>query len=170
MTTTTIRTATDAQVGFIGRLSEQAGAERALRLLIDNFSVVSPRDLSVRDASRYIDLLKPVAQQATNTRRVLQEAQAAVDPLEPGIYQRDSDVVKVYPSQRGHLLAKVLRDSEWEYLGAAARFVTADMRMSVEQAQAFGHAFGICCCCGRMLSNDESVALGIGPICRKKWF
>ena len=33
-----------------------------------------------------------------------------------------------------------------------------------------GHATGECCMCGRPLSNAESVALGIGPICRARAF
>lgn len=32
-----------------------------------------------------------------------------------------------------------------------------------------GKATGRCSCCGRELENEESVALGIGPICRQKW-
>lgn len=33
-----------------------------------------------------------------------------------------------------------------------------------------GQRFGRCSCCGRELTNAESIALGIGPICREKWF
>lgn len=36
-------------------------------------------------------------------------------------------------------------------------------------AKAYGMKFGICSCCGRELSNAESVRLGIGPICRDKF-
>ena len=36
-------------------------------------------------------------------------------------------------------------------------------------AVAYGHQTGSCACCGRELTNAESVALGIGPICRDKW-
>jgi Family of unknown function (DUF6011) len=36
-------------------------------------------------------------------------------------------------------------------------------------AKAFGAKWGICSCCGRELSNAESVRLGIGPICRDKF-
>lgn len=34
---------------------------------------------------------------------------------------------------------------------------------------AHGHQTGQCSCCGRLLTNAESVQLGIGPICRAKW-
>jgi hypothetical protein len=39
-----------------------------------------------------------------------------------------------------------------------------------ESAIAFGKKFGSCSCCGRLLSNALSVELGIGPICRGKFF
>lgn len=36
-------------------------------------------------------------------------------------------------------------------------------------ATAHGHAYGYCSCCGRELTNPESVARGIGPICADRW-
>jgi len=36
-------------------------------------------------------------------------------------------------------------------------------------ATAHGHEFGHCSCCGRELTNAESVARGIGPICAERW-
>lgn len=36
-------------------------------------------------------------------------------------------------------------------------------------AVASGKDTGICCCCGLTLTNELSVELGIGPICRGKW-
>ncbi len=37
-------------------------------------------------------------------------------------------------------------------------------------AVAYGQRFGICSCCGRTLTNPESIELGIGPICRENFF
>lgn len=36
-------------------------------------------------------------------------------------------------------------------------------------ATAHGHEYGYCSCCGRELTNAESVARGIGPICAERW-
>lgn len=36
-------------------------------------------------------------------------------------------------------------------------------------ATAHGHEYGYCSCCGRELTNPESVARGIGPICAERW-
>lgn len=38
-----------------------------------------------------------------------------------------------------------------------------------EAAIRFGRKTGNCSCCGRELTNRESVELGIGPICATKW-
>lgn len=39
----------------------------------------------------------------------------------------------------------------------------------LEAAKMHGLKTGHCSCCGRELTNQESVELGIGPICRAKW-
>ena len=36
-------------------------------------------------------------------------------------------------------------------------------------AEAYGKATGQCACCGRELTNEESIARSIGPICAEKW-
>ena len=46
--------------------------------------------------------------------------------------------------------------------------LSADMRMTVEQAQLVGVQFGICCVCGAELTATESVANGIGPVCARR--
>lgn len=39
-----------------------------------------------------------------------------------------------------------------------------------EAALRYGRVTGSCSCCGRELTNPESIALSIGPICREKFF
>ena len=34
----------------------------------------------------------------------------------------------------------------------------------------FGKRFGLCCMCGRELTNEQSVKDGIGPVCKQKAF
>jgi hypothetical protein len=95
---------------------------------------------------------------------------------EAGFYRtQDGQIVKVQESQAGRLYAKVLTQvdtDEWsfEYVPGAMRLVTPADKLSLEDAQAFGKLYGWCCCCGRRLTNEESIELGIGPICRSKWF
>lgn len=40
----------------------------------------------------------------------------------------------------------------------------------LESAKRYGRATGICCCCGRTLTDPASIEAGIGPICQGKWF
>jgi hypothetical protein len=79
----------------------------------------------------------------------------------------------------------VVRASDDTYLGkitAEDKFITsrdctaADSetvaRVAADPAAAataHGHEFGQCSCCGRELTNAESVARGIGPICAERW-
>lgn len=37
-------------------------------------------------------------------------------------------------------------------------------------AVAYGKNTGVCSCCGRELTDPESIRLGIGPICAERWF
>jgi hypothetical protein len=70
------------------------------------------------------------------------------------------------------------------YLGKVAdgKFVASDACTTAERAkvldvcadpkqaaEAFGKETGRCACCGLELTNEESIALSIGPICRKRF-
>lgn len=162
---------TESQLAFIATLTASVTQEKADTLILDNFSVVAPQDLDRRQASQFIDLLKTAQQKARDDKRVVQEAVAAVTMLEIGMYMRDGVPVRVYPAKNGgHLLAKAFINEEWVYQGAASRFVNGNQRMNLEEAIKFGLDFGICACCGRTLTNPESISAGIGPICRSKYF
>ena len=39
----------------------------------------------------------------------------------------------------------------------------------IAAAKKYGHDTGNCSCCGRKLTDDKSVELGIGPVCAKRW-
>lgn len=75
--------------------------------------------------------------------------------------------------------------TEGTYLGKiadgkffASRDCDADMTRAVESACAdpenaaiaFGKTFGVCSCCGRDLTDPDSVARGIGPVCADNFF
>lgn len=91
------------------------------------------------------------------------------DPQNGGIY-------KVYASQQsGRILCKQLKidkfekKGRFEYLGMASRFIRRDWQLSLEEAQKFGKIYGVCCMCGRTLTDETSIANGIGPICAGKF-
>ena len=73
---------------------------------------------------------------------------------------------------------------EGEYQGkiVAGRFVASDAADAsvlptlteiaadpAGSARKYGRDTGICCCCGKELSDPASVAAGIGPVCATKW-
>lgn len=57
----------------------------------------------------------------------------------------------------------------FEFLQGGMLKVKPEMKMSLEQAKRFGALYGTCCECGRTLTNEESIAAGIGPICAGKF-
>lgn len=76
----------------------------------------------------------------------------------------------------------VTRDGEYQGKLSGGRFIAvggahADtlatlVKIAVDPAGAareFGRVTGTCCCCGRTLTDAESIAAGIGPICATKW-
>jgi hypothetical protein len=58
----------------------------------------------------------------------------------------------------------------FQYAAGAIHTLRADERMSEADARAFGALYGICCACGADLTDERSIAAGIGPICGAKYF
>jgi hypothetical protein len=48
--------------------------------------------------------------------------------------------------------------------------IREDMKLSYEDAKAFGALYNMCSNCGRLLTHELSVHLGIGPVCGKRQF
>jgi len=104
-----------------------------------------------------------------------------------GIYVVTTDdgevVYRVEPSKSsGNLYAKRLVEgvssSDWGWAYERGGIYTVSQavadgtgrQLSEDEALAYGKATGRCVCCGALLTNDVSIALGIGPVCRKRWF
>lgn len=95
---------------------------------------------------------------------------------EVGMY-RDADG-KVYRVKRarqtGNLYAMEFvpsaptKSERFVYAKGTIGRLTADQRMTVEDAQRIGVQFGICCVCGAELTATDSVANGIGPVCARR--
>ena len=68
---------------------------------------------------------------------------------------------------------EVPRETQWDFLAEdtpalreqALAFILQDLR---RHSVAYGHLTGSCGVCGRRLTDPESVALGIGPVCLAK--
>jgi hypothetical protein len=112
--------------------------------------------------------------------------------LDDGMYRRPKDgkIFKVYHTVHGAnvQVAKELivvdaglktDDGSWyrqptvkfDYRGRKPLYtLTPAMRLSIEEARDFGACYGTCCICGRTLTNELSIHLGIGPICGRREF
>lgn len=74
------------------------------------------------------------------------------------------DTFGVYaPSESARNLHRTDKIQLWELL---ARLKRDPERVFAE----YGRHFGVCCLCGRELTNKSSVRAGIGPVCREKAF
>jgi hypothetical protein len=92
----------------------------------------------------------------------------------------DGRVFHAYKTQRGVLCVKLWTPNgetdedgrelgDFVYFGAATRMPAGAVLMSREDAAEFGKATGTCCVCMRHLTDDVSVANGIGPVCATKF-
>lgn len=83
----------------------------------------------------------------------------------PGyIYIKNSDyqyLGKIAPD--GRIASKGLDTAEKNFL---QEVIAAPETAAMKE----GRVTGICCCCGRTLTNPVSVKLGIGPVCRGYYF
>ncbi len=94
---------------------------------------------------------------------------------EEGFYHNSIGIFKVVENANsGRRYAKKLEVHEgvptWEFAQGAVTKLKANTKLSQETAARFGSLYGTCICCLRRLDNEESIALGIGPICLSKYF
>lgn len=148
------------QLSFIERLLSEREFPSPDRQA-EVYAVAEDPDLSNRDASSLITTLLALPKKA---------APSSGDPVtEPGLYMRDGMVYKVQQSKIGRLYAKALVGTSFTYeVGAIARLRGSDL-MSKEDAAAYGRTTGVCCVCGRLLTDEGSVAAGIGPVCAARF-
>lgn len=90
-----------------------------------------------------------------------------VNELDEGMYKVGDNIFKVYRTRESDILVtKQLIDEHFEYTGKKPlSFITAEHRMTLDEAKAYGQVTGTCCVCGRKLTNETSIANGIGPVC-----
>ena len=93
-----------------------------------------------------------------------------------GFYHNSLGIFKVVTNAgSGHRYAKLLTRHEdgshsWEFAKGAVTKLQPQTKLTQEAAAQFGALYGTCICCLRTLDNEESIALGIGPVCLKKYF
>lgn len=189
-----MNTATQKQIDFIKSLKEQRvildltnvttmSADETERLATEQpeayaagIAVNIARDLwraesfTKEAASKVIDVLKAAPYPPKDARPSETPSEAP-----EGMHRLDGKIYKVQRSpESGRLYAKQLMGggNHWEFMYAkgAIRRLSESTMMSLEEAKEFGLLYGVCCVCGRTLTNEDSIAAGIGPVCSGKGF
>lgn len=107
----------------------------------------------------------------TAQRAPLAEAIKAVSEATEGWYEIDGTVVKVQKAVHGSgkLYAKRLivevGAASWQYEPGLIRQCNDSNRLTAERAMEMGQLYGVCVVCGAVLTDEQSIARGIGPIC-----
>lgn len=115
---------------------------------------------------------KPQRQDVTEGMWIVEEIS-----LSPGAPAK-SEIFKVQRAVHGsgNLYAKRLlanpdrRIATFEYFrGGMVILRQIGRPMLLEEAKKFGALYGICCVCGRTLTDENSIEAGIGPVCASKF-
>ena len=161
---TTVKPASEKQLDLIAKLA----TERSFDLSGYDLSTLTGGRTGT--ASELITALFKVDRPAT-------EGTTRVDP-EPGLYRVKLDgdtegVVRIQVSKSGNWYARLAvkpqegsgkRTLDWNYLGKRI-----DMRNAVAMTEAEAGRFLVHCVrCGAELTNEDSKAAGMGPICRTR--
>lgn len=162
---TTLAPATENQINYLSDLL-------ATRVIDANYRAM----IEERIADGTLD--KTLASDAITSFRLAPKAAAKPAPsVSEGMYRKDGVIFRVHRSREsGNLYAKRLEldllnneKPRFVYAKGAIMHLTSADAMSREDAKAFGVETGICCVCGAFLTDEKSVAEGIGPVCAKRF-
>lgn len=162
--------ASPAQIALIERMAQEQ--DRTV-----------PASLTKSQAS---DLITEMMANRDRDHRTGKPATAPVQPkVTEGMYRTpEGEIYKVQVAVHGSgkLYAKRLmeldepremkkgvRTHDFEYVAGGLQKLTSEMKMTREEAQAWGRLYGTCCRCGMTLTDEQSIAAGIGPICGDKF-
>lgn len=87
--------------------------------------------------------------------------------------QHSRNAGAIYVTKGGEYVGKIVGTKFMATREADATVLPALQTISTEPKEAairYGRLTGSCACCGRELTDPQSVAMGIGPICADKWF
>jgi hypothetical protein len=91
-----------------------------------------------------------------------------------GVYKRGEDIYRVIKGRQSQntyaqklVVNNQTNEPVWDYAGAMIYELKVEELISPEVAAQMGRSVGYCVICGRFLTDAESVAKGIGPVCEK---
>lgn len=153
-----------------GRASTQGGRFRAWEVPQEKLA-----QLQAELAKRGFKVVQTVAQAKAQAApsKVEEKAPVAKQKVSEGFWTLGERIFKVQKNLSGtSIYAKeLIPPSSFEYAPGGVKLLQeGGTKLTQEQAAAYGKLYGVCCCCGRRLTDETSIALGIGPICAKKYF
>ncbi len=162
--------ASDKQVAFIKKLMAEKDVPSDQMIFITaigSLIVTNVDQLTKANASAAIDRLMSMPAKA-NTHVHTHTSKT----VEPGFYKVGDKVYKVQTSPNsGYNFAKVLNNhGQFEYAKGALKTISAADKLTLEDAKQYGRIHGTCIICSRTLTDETSIANGIGPICEAKYF
>lgn len=91
-------------------------------------------------------------------------------PATEGIYRRDGVIYKVQRAIHGsgRLYAKELVEGRFVMAAGAIKLLSQADRMTTEEAAAWGALYGRCIRCQADLTDEDSIARGMGLVCATK--
>lgn len=149
-------------------------ADRLLAELGTIITRVKGEGATFEEASKALDVLFKAPSKVVVTTK---------PAIRPGMYWHGEDIVKVQMNREGTRMygqtwrlfdkpeptARGLKYGTFDYTPGILGKLDPERRMTLEEAQAMGVQFHFCCVCGIELTNDTSIDLGIGPVCRSKF-
>jgi hypothetical protein len=173
--------ASEKQVAFIFKLLKEKDINKsshAVYLVAVNSLITSnPDGLTKANASKAIDILLAIKGSGSASSAAQHHNHTSstktYTKLEAGYYHHDNKVYKVVVSpQTGNTYAKVfIPDNGWIYAQGAVKTLAqaSAPALTLEEAKKYGRIYGVCIVCSRTLTDEESIAAGIGPICAGKF-
>ena len=167
--------ATEKQVGLIRSLLTQkdlSGTAFAAPAWTEGILGEHPvYALTRSEASAAITMLLSLPKADTKTAGATAKADVVT---EDGMYRTPDGViykVQVAVHGNGRLYAKRLvvgakgEKGTFEYAPGAINALRPEWKMTLAEAKEFGRLYGMCCNCGATLTDEVSIASGIGPVC-----
>ena len=131
-------------------------------------------------ATVLIDWLK---EHLATARSTTSTTATANQDVPEGVHYADGKVYKVQKARTsGRKYAKMLvhpllttpheppENISWEYVGMPSKVgLSPNTLMTKEDAALYGKMYGVCANCGALLTNEDSIERGIGPICAERF-
>jgi hypothetical protein len=160
-----VRMATEGQKRYIASLNAQ---------IIDARIQISEADINSVTFAEVNDVLNLLKSIINAEKEDAKRITPSVKPISEGAYWHEGRIVRVQKArQTGNLYATIQVEpnvDEFEYVRGLINKVNPDNMLTHEEMKAFAAEFHQCGDCGRRLTNKESIAYGIGPICRNKGY